>query len=554
MQEDNKRVNRRRFLTFAGATGAATLAGCVGDDDDDDDDEETTDDDPTDDEPGDDDPGEVDGVRGQYWADRGEPDTREGYLERANLLASQEAAMLFLHQQESVYGKTTRIDWDARVDEAIEADAITPTEGTDVVITQGQLDTGLDPHDHRETTTDNIVIQAYDGLIRRDREGAIVDKLATEWERIEPGQVRFQIREGVTFHNGDELTPDDIAFSINRIVDGDVGDLESPQNDQLAGVESAEVVDGERAVDVFSDGINPAVFQYFASYCDVVQREWIEARGTDELNTEMNGTGPFQLAEYVSDEEVVFESYADHWAGEPPADRVTFRAASESSTRVAQLLEGETDIIVNVPAQDVPRIQEEGTTEVDAVGSTRVIFNQMRHDVEPFSDPMFRRALNYAIDLDQIIDQVLQGFGTPLGQPTLPAFLGYNDEIDPYPQDQALADQLIEQAGYEGEEIVLETPVGRYLGDVDVAQAIAGQVDDLDTISASVEQREFANLAGEVTDGDIETNPNWYLLGWGNATFDASQTLIPLLTTDGAVSSFSNEELDRFIDEAQSMG
>ena len=552
MQEDTKRVDRRRFLTFAGATGAATLAGCVGDDDDDDD-EEAADDDPTDDEPGDDEPDEVDGVRGQYWADRDEPDTREEYLERANLAVSQEAAMLFLHQQQSIYGKSTRIDWDARVDEQIEAYDITPTDdGNDVVITQGQLDQGLDPHDHRETPTNNILRQAYEGLMRRDREGQVVARLAEGWERVEDGQARFFIRDGVTFHNGDPLTPADVAFTINRIVDPDAGGLESDQRDQLAGVERAEAVPAEGAVDVFSDGLNPLVFQLFASYCEVVQEEWVAERETDELNTEINGTGPFELVDYVPDEEVVFEAYEDYWQGEAEIDQLTMRGAAEDSTRVAQLLEGETDVIVNIPPEDVQRVQDNDVSEVDAVGSTRVIFNGFVSEREPFSDPMFRRALNYAIDIESIVENVLSGFGTPLGQPTLPAFLGYNDEVDPYPQDQELADQLIEEAGYAGEEIELNSPVGRYLLDLEVAEAIAGQVDELDNVDASVEQREFGTLAGEITDGDIETTPAWYLLGWGNTTFDASQTLIPLLTSDGAISNYRNEAIDELIEQAQS--
>jgi ABC-type dipeptide transport system, periplasmic component len=493
----------------------------------------------------------VDGIRGTYYAELDEPETREEYLQRANLAASQEAPQIFLYDQQTIYGKSARIEWQARVDEAIEADAISVSEGENsVVITQGNLDTGLDPHDHRETPTNNIVRQAYDGLMRRDREGSIIAKVATNWERVEGGRARFQIREGVTFHNGDELTPADVAYSVNRVVDPETG-IESPQRDQLAGVQSAEVVEGERAVDVLSDGANPIVFQLFGSFCDVVQRDWIEARGQDERNTQMNGTGPFQLTSYTNGEEVVFESYSDHWNGAPPVDQVSFRAAQEQSTRVAQLIEGETDIIDTVPAQDVSRVRDSSGAEVDPVGDTRVIFNQMRYDVEPFSDPQFRRALNYAIDIEGIVESVLQGFGQGLGQSTLPAFFGYNDDISPYPQDQELADQLIEDAGYAGQELTLQTPVGRYPNDVNVAEAIAGQVDQLETVSASVEQRDFGTLAGEVTDGEIETAPDWFLLGWGNTTFDASQTLIPLLRSDGLVSVYRNDDFDRLINEAQ---
>ncbi|MFB6177660.1 MAG: hypothetical protein ABEI99_11040 [Halobaculum sp.] len=102
--------------------------------------------------------------------------------------------------------------------------------------------------------------------------------------------------------------------------------------------------------------------------------------------------------------------------------------------------------------------------------------------------------------------------------------------------------------------MTLHTPVGRYLKDVSIAQAVAAQVDELSNVSAQVKQRDFAALVSEITTGKIEDKPHWYLIGWGNATFDASQTIIPLLTSDGALTTYKNEELDRLINQAQSMG
>lgn len=547
--------DRRTFLEHGSAAGAAvaglSLAGCIGDDDGDDDgdDGESTDDDGDDGGPGD---GVGDGIdEDEHWQDLSEPGTREEYLERANLAAHQEAPWIFLNRQYSNYGKATSLDWEPRSDELIWAYSMSPG-GDSVTVTQGQMDSGLDPHAHRETPTDNVVTQVYDRLLMRTPDDEIEGALAENWERIEDGHVRFHIREGVTFHNGDDLTPGDVAFSINRVVDPDVS-LESPQNDQLAGVTGAEVVDGERAVDVFSDGINPIVFSLFASYCNIVQQEWIEERNTEEINSEMNGTGAFQLDEYESGVVVSLEAYEDHWRGAPEFESLEFRAASEDSTRVNQLLQGETDAIVNVPPQEVSRIQNESSTEIAAVPSTRVIYNGMRYDVEPFDDPLFRRAMNYAIDLEAIVEETLQGFADQTAQPTLEGFAGYNEDLDPYPYDPDLAEDLVEASGYAGADIELHSPAGRYLRDFEIAQATAGYVDDLSNVSASVQQREFGSLAGELTDGDITTSPDWYLIGWGNAVFDATQTLIPLLTSDGALTSWNNEEFDRLIDEAQSL-
>jgi peptide/nickel transport system substrate-binding protein len=418
-----------------------------------------------------------------------------------------------------------------------------------VSITQGNMPSGLDPHDHRETPTDVVMLHAYEGVLTRDADGQIQNRLATDYERVEDGVARFTIREDVQFHNGDDLTPEDVAYSINRIVDESVG-FASPQNDQLAGVTSAEAVEGERAVRVNSDGLNPTVFSSFATYCDVMQQSWVEEREKSEIGQDMMGTGPFELDSYTEDQEVVLTRNEDYWDEPAEVSEVSFTAASESSTRVNQLLNGETDITVNVPPQEVSRVANSDSASTEAAPSTRIIYNAMRYDVEPFSDPDFRRAMNYAIDLESIVSNVLEGFGDQTGQPTLEGFVGHNSDIDPYPYEPETAEQLIEDSGHAGAEIELHTPNGRYLKDFEIAQAVVGYIDDLDNVSASVNQRDFGSLVDDLLTGNIEDKPPWYLIGWGEATFDGGLVITALLTTNGALSSYSDDEIDQMMETA----
>jgi peptide/nickel transport system substrate-binding protein len=546
-------VDRRKFLKLAGsAGGAAMLAGCAGGDgtptptstpsDGDDDDGTATPSDGTE-TPGD--------IGRELPSDLAEPGNREEYLQRANLVLNVEAPWIFLNRQYSVYGKSTRVDWTARADETIEGYAIEPTEGSSVTITQSQMDSGLDPHDHRETPTQNIVTQTYEGLLGRDADGRIVNELATGYERSGDAEVTFELRSGVSFHSGDSLTAEDAAYSINRIVQSDVGGLESPQSDQLAGVTGAEA-GSDSTVVVSTDGFNPTVFALFASYCDIVNQSWMESNDAAYINSNMNGTGPFQLETYEQDVQVVYSSYGDYWRDAAPADELTIQAAGEASTRVNQLLSDETDIIVNVPPQSISQVQGADNAEIAATASTRVIYNAMVYNAEPFDSVEFRQAMNYAVDMESIVENILSGFADVTSQPTLENFTGHNTEIDPYPYDPDQAEALVEASGYSGAEITLHTPVGRYLQDVEIAQAVVGYIDELPNVSAEVQQRDFGNLAGELLDGDITTGPDFYLIGWGNTTFDASQTIIPLLTTDGALTSYSNEQVDELINTAQS--
>lgn len=539
-------TSRRRFLQAAGsATAAVALAGCSGGGD------STPTDEATETSGG----GMGTTTEPQETTERPEPGTRDGYLQRANRHCHDQAPWVFLHRQYSVYGQSSDIDWQPRTDERVAAYAIEPAtdSGDDVVMTQSQMDSGLDPQDHRETPTDNIVLQAYEGLLERDAEGAIVETLATDYQRLDETTVQFTVRDNVSFHSGDSLTPEDVAFSINRIVQSGVG-IESPQVDQLIGVEGAEVASSDdRTVNVNLTGLNPIVFASFATYCDVMNKSWVESNDNAYVNQNMEGTGPFVLSNYEQGVEVAFERNDDYWDDPAAISTFTINSASESSTRVNRLLSDETDIAVNVPPQEVSRVENSDSASISAVPSTRVIFNAMRYDVEPFDSPTFRQAVNYAVDLDSIIENVLQTFGSATGQPTLEGFFGYNEDIDPYPRDLDRAEQLVEDSGYAGAEIELVTPIGRYLKDVEIAQAVASQVDEIPNVSASARQVEFSTLVSQVTTGNIEDKPDWYLLGWGNATFDAIQTIQPLLASDGALTSYANDELDSLLDEAQSL-
>jgi peptide/nickel transport system substrate-binding protein len=418
-----------------------------------------------------------------------------------------------------------------------------------VTIVQGNMPSGLDPHDHRETPTDVVMLHAYEGVLTRTADGTITEALATGYERVDgENTVTFTIREDVPFHNGDTLTPGDVAYSINRIVQEDVG-FASPQRDQLAGVTGAEATD-DTTVTVSNDGLNPIVFSEFATYCDVMQQSWVEERSKAEVGQQMNGTGPFQLDSYTEDEEVVFTPFEDYWGESVAVTELTFRAASEAGTRVNQLLQGEADVVVNVPPQEVQRVNDNSGTRIAAAPSTRIIYNAMRYDVEPFSSQQFRQAMNYAIDLDSIVENVLGGFGSPTGQPTLEGFVGHNPDVEPYPYDPEQAAQLVDESGHAGVEIELNTPVGRYLKDLEIAQAVAGFIDELPNVSASVRQRDFGSLVDELLTGNIEDKPPWYLIGWGEATFDGGLVMTALLTSDGALTSWSNEEFDSLLADA----
>ncbi|MFC4357541.1 ABC transporter substrate-binding protein [Halobium salinum] len=419
-------------------------------------------------------------------------------------------------------------------------------------ITQGQVPQGLDPHDHRQTPAKTVLLHCYQGVLSTDRHGRIVEGLATNYRRMENGnRVRFDVREDVSFHDGSSLTPEDVVFSVERVADDATG-FSSPQRDQLDGVTDAAVVDGERSVEVRSSGVDPVVFTTFASYCDVLSKEWVQSHDRSYIASNAMGTGPFVLESYESGSRVEFSRFEDYWGDRPAASAVSFSAETDPVARIDALLEGEVDVAVGVPPAGVRRINDGTRARVEVAPSTRLLFTGMRDDTQPFDSVAFRRALNYAVDLESVVGNVLQGFGEQTGQPTLEGFTGHNPDVEPYPYDPERAEQLVEQSGYAGAEITLHVPTGRYLKGFEIAQSVVGYVDELSNVSATVERRGFQSLASDLLSPTDSDDPAWYLIGWNEPTADGVLVMRPLLTSDGRLSTWSNEAFDRLLTQASS--
>lgn len=416
-------------------------------------------------------------------------------------------------------------------------------------ISIGENPTGLDPH-MALGATGSIMNQAYETLLFIDKEGNLQPQLATDWERIESGRARIFLREGVTFHNGDEMTAEDVAFSIRRIVKEDVGGIAAALS--LTGVIDAEVVEGEHAVDLLSDGLNTLVFKTVGGGGDIVQKSWIEERSSDEVSQEVNGTGPFQLEQYNQGESILFSRFDDYWREPADASEVRFTWAGEASTRVSQLLAGEVDFITNVPPDQANRVESNDGTGIQSGETNRILFCQCPNVFEPINSKKFRQALNYAINPQEIIDNVLSGFGAVVSQPALPQFFGYNPDLEPYPYDPEKAEQLVEESGHAGAEIELHNSVGRYLKDEAVAQATANQIDQLSNVSCTAVSREWSSFVSNIADGDMSNNPDLSQLGAESSQVDSGGFHSTFFRSDAPLSGYQDEEIDERIQMALS--
>ena len=426
---------------------------------------------------------------------------------------------------------------DREIDEDAEIEHLTITQGT-------EPDT-LDPVGHNDTPTWNAISPAYEPILNRNRDGDPEPHLAEEFERIDDTTIELTIRQGVMFHSGNEMTADDVAFSINRTNDPEVSD----QAAVIGDIDEA-VADGDDTVVVNLNSAEAPFFRNISAFGRVMEREWTEARDESEIATEMNGTGPYVLSDYDEASHVRYEQFDDYWGDEPSVVEAEFNWTSGEGERVAALEGGDTDLITNVNPRDVGDVRDHEDLRPETEPSIRNIFLVMPNDSEPFDSVEFRQAMNYAVDVDAIVDSLLNDFGVATSQPTLEGHFGHDPSVDPYPHDLEQAEELVEESGYAGVEIDIHTTTGRYLRDTDVAATAAEQIDELSNVTASVTERETQELFDETATGDMADSPDIFLIGWGNPTFDANYAMDSWFIEGSPFWHFEDEEIEGLLIEA----
>lgn len=256
-----------------------------------------------------------------------------------------------------------------------------------------------------------VIDQIFEGLMHEDPALVPQPRLAEAYDVSDDGLTyTFTLRQGVTFHNGREMTADDVVYSIERVMDEATA---SPWKEYTASVESIEAPDAATVVFTMK---NPDA-SFLASLCrrglSVVPREEVEANGDLKLNPV--GTGPFRYVDYVPNSVVTLEKNPDYWLeGQPYLDGVEFQIIPDDTSRTTALISGTVDMIEAVPHKDIATLQEAEGIELAGEQATNlrwIVFNLRE---EPLNNKQLRRAIAEGIQRQAIIDTAVFGYGTPL--------------------------------------------------------------------------------------------------------------------------------------------
>jgi len=410
---------------------------------------------------------------------------------------------------------------------------------------------GLDPHTTSATATRNMLENVYDTLVMFDSEGRIVPGLAESWETSEDGLTwTFRLREGVTFHNGDPLTAQDVAFSINRIKDPEVA---SPNAGDFEVVESVTAQDDRTVVFTLSEPYSPLLSKLAFSLNVIVPQSVVEENGN--LDEVVVGTGPFRFVEYLPQTRLVLEKNDAYWGTDeegnelPYLDGITFTFYPDPTARTTALATGNVDWIEYVPAADLPALQ--ANPDVEVVGGLSANFRSLylNPNRPPLDNVQVRQAIAYAVNEQAIVDLALFGTGgVPATGTTVPASSFYAVENSPYVgQDLERARALLAEAGFaDGFDLdlyvtstydFLRTPA-------EVIQADLAQVG----IRVNIRAEDWSIYLPTVLEGDFTAT----ILGESGQA-DPDDYLYTVFHTDagGNFADFSDPELDRLLEQGR---
>lgn len=356
-----------------------------------------------------------------------------------------------------------------------EGQATTPAGPKTLTVALTTIPNSLDMPKTAERNASNAAWQLYDSLLWIDDNGDLTPALATGWEIDESGTVyTFTLRQGVTFHNGEPFNADAVVFTWQRNQD--------PANQYYTDwiiAESVEAVD-EYTVVARTAEPQPLFLRVVASSWAMVPPGYIAEVGEEGFLRRPVGTGPFKLVELIEGDRIVMEKNENYWrTGYPLIDRLVFRPIPESSTRVAAIRTGEVDIVTRLSAEEADSLRGVAGLEVRSYPVDRVYyiaFNNMTTGLDkPTIDPKVRLAMNYAVDVEAIIDAIFNGNGRQAVGLITPTNLGYDASIQPYGYDVERARQLLADAGYaDGFSMEMACPAGAYTNFEQVCEAVQG--------------------------------------------------------------------------------
>ena len=407
----------------------------------------------------------------------------------------------------------------------------------DSIATMGETPS-LSPTEHNAVAGDYMNLLTYNKLFKSDMDMNPVPDLVDSYENISDTEWQFKIKQGVKFHDGSEMTVEDVKASLEWAQGFAEVNLYNKD------IVSVDIVD-ETTVKITTDGPDAMLLDNLCHHGNSIVPKKLIDEGHD-FNTEPIGTGPYKLVEWNRGDSLVFEAFEDYFGGAPAIKHMTWKIIPEGSSRTIALEAGEVDFIVEVENMDADRLRENPDVEVIEYENTSVNWLMLNNEKPGLDNENVRHAINTAIDKESVITVALNGMGKPALSQMPMNFAGATEEnADTY--DAAKAQEWLDQSGVDPSTISLPIICS------DDTKKRAGEVIQANLkeigINATIENMDLATYLSATAEGDYTAAIGGYtsssLLGYVVGVYHSSSINASNKTR------LNNAEVDALIDKAK---
>jgi peptide/nickel transport system substrate-binding protein len=357
----------------------------------------------------------------------------------------------------------------------------------------------LDPQRTSGNTSIRILYDIFETILLSDPKDkwSLKPMLATEWKRVDDYTLDVTLRQGVKFHNGDELKSKDVVYSFNRLHQNLPGMADA--TNMLSVVKEVQVIDDYK-LRIITNVVDPLLEQRIASSWGswIVPADYLTQVGDEAFAAKPVGTGPYKVVSY-SPEKVVLERFDEYWGAKPAAKRIEYIVYNETSTRITALITGEVDLITQVPLDQVSVIESNNNLSVKGLNISNMHVLTFNTTSGPLADKKVRQALSLSVDRQMLVDKLWQG------KAVIPKGHQYSEYGEYYLSDYPApeynvekAKKLLAESSYKGELIEYELKSNYYTFGNEAAEAIVDMWNKIGVnakvkFSDKVERKSVAN-------------------------------------------------------------
>lgn len=411
-----------------------------------------------------------------------------------------------------------------------------------LIIAQQTDAKSLDPQKSNDVYSHNLNLNIYDRLFDWTPEMKLENNLAENYSQVDPLTLQVKIKEGVKFHNGDELTSEDIKFSIER------GATSPAVMTYFTDIDRVDIVDKYTVKIVTKKPYGPLMNALAHAGGSIMNKKYVEET-KEEGFLKPIGTGPFKFDSWRSGDRITLKANKEYFRGAPASDTVIYRVIPEGVNRAIALETKEVDMVFVIDPVDVDTVKANGEIIIHQIPSTSMTYMGFNCEKEPFSNPKVREAISLGVNLSDIVDTAFLKAAVPAPSVIPAGVVGFNKNLKAPLRDVEKAKALLAEAGYK-DGLKLKLWLNENKSREDSAVIMQAQLKDIG-VDITIEKLEWGAYLDKLAKGEHQM----FILGWSTSP-DPDSAMYALFHSKnkgnaGNRSFYGNARVDELLDKGR---